>query len=178
MPKSFLIAATAIALAGCGQPSGTTTITSNSQTGTTTTTTTGNPPPSAAAMGIQPGNWKTTVTVTDSTTTGMPPGMRMPPKMGPQTMTTCVTPEQAARNPADLLKKAKLDCTIQNSVFSGGKVASQATCKLPNGSMTMSTTGTYSPTDLSYDTEQTMKMGPIVATQKMHTVSHRVGDCG
>lgn len=178
MHRLSVVAATAIALAGCSQPSGTTTITSNSATGTTTTTTTGSPPPSAAAMGIQPGKWETVVTVTDSKTTGMPPGMPTPPKIGPQTITACVTPAQAAQNPAEMLRKAKLDCTITNSVFSGGKVASQASCKLPNGKMTMTTTGSYAPTEVSYDTEQVMDMGPIVATQKMHTVSRRVGDCG
>lgn len=177
MHRLSVVAAAAIALAGCSQPSGTTTITSNSATGTTTVSTTGSPPSNAAAMGIQPGKWETTVEVTDSKTTGMPPGMRTPPKIGPQTITACVTPDQASRNPAEALKKAKLDCTITNSVFSGGKVASQASCKLPNGKMTMNTTGSYSPTEVNYDTEQTMTMGPIVASQKMHTVSRRVGEC-
>lgn len=172
-----LSAAAALALAACSQPSGTATVTSNSETGTVTTATTGSAP-TAAAMGIQPGKWETTVTVVDSTTSGMPAGMPKPPVPGPTTITACVTPEQASKNPGELLKKAKLDCTIKNSLFSGGKVASEATCKLPNGSMTMNTTGSYSPTEVSYDTQQTMKMGPITATQKTHTVSRRVGECG
>jgi hypothetical protein len=177
MQKLFVVVAATLTLAACNQPSGTTTITSNAETGTTTTTTTGNAP-SAAAMGIQPGKWQTTVDVVDSKTSGMPAGIPAPPKPAPTTITACVTPEQAARNPGELLKNAKLDCTIRNSMFSGGKVASEATCKLPNGSMSMRTTGSYTPTELSYDTEQTMKMGPITATQRMHTVSRRVGDCG
>ena len=171
------VAAATLALAACSQPSGTTTITSNSETGTVTTATSGNAP-TAAAMGIQPGKWETTITVVDSTTSGMPAGMPTPPKPGSDDDHRLCHAEQASENPGELLKNAKLDCTIKNSLFSGGKVASEATCKLPNGSMTMNTTGSYSPTEVSYDTQQTMKMGPITATQKMHTVSRRVGECG
>lgn len=175
MQRLLLIVGTALTVAACSQPTSTTTITSNSATGTVTTS--GNAP-SAAALGIQPGKWETTIDVTESKTTGLPQGMRQPPKLGPQKITACVTKEQASRNPAEMLRKAKLDCTISNSIFSGGKVASQVSCKLPNGTMTMNTSGRYSATEVSYDTQQTMTMGPVVASQKMHTVSRRIGDCG
>ncbi len=166
----------AIALGACGQQSGTTTITTNSATGTTTTTTTGNPP-SPASLGIKPGQWETTIEVVDYAVTGAPAGMPAMPKPERQTVSACVTPEQAAKSPLDALKDAKIDCTISNSVFAGGKVASDATCKMPRGTMTTSTTGTYSPTEVAYDSSSTMTMGPITAKTKTHTVSRRVGDC-
>lgn len=171
------VMAGAIALGACGQQSGTTTITTNSETGATTTTTTGNPP-SPAALGIKPGQWETTIDVVDYKVTGAPAGMPAMPKPERQTMSACVTPEMAAKNPIDAIKEAKLNCTISNSVFAGGKVASDATCKMPNGTITTSTTGTYSPTEISYDSNSTMAMGPLTAKTKTHTVSRRIGDCG
>lgn len=175
MTRTAPVILAALALAACGQKTGTTTITSNSETGTVTTTTSGNPP-TAASLGLQPGKWETTITVIDAK--GLGPDV----KSGPQKISTCITPEQAAKGPGDMLKgamsKAKIDCTIKSSSFAGGKVSSEASCKLPTGAMNMKVDGTYSPTDVSYDTETTLNSGPVNTVTRTHTVAHRVGDCG
>ena len=175
--RPVFVMAGAIALGACSQQSGTTTITTNSETGVTTATTNGNPP-SPASLGIRPGQWETTIDVVDYKVSGAPAGMPAMPKPERQKVSACVTPEMAAKSPLDAIKEAKLDCTISNSVFAGGKVASDATCKTPRGTITTSTTGTYSPTEMSYDSNSTATMGPITATTKTHTVSRRTGDCG
>lgn len=187
MRSTPLIVATAtLALAACGQKtSTTTTFSTNSTTGTVTTS--GDAPVTATSLGIQPGKWETTITTLDMTTTGepadMPKGM-VPQKPGPRTIAACVTSEQASKGPGEMLqealgklKKAGIDCTITNQVSPGGKMESEGRCKLPSGMMTSRTTGTYTPTEISYDSESSRNMGPVTAVTKTHTVSRRVGDC-
>jgi hypothetical protein len=174
----LIVATAALALAACGEKTSSTTITTNSETGTVTTT--GDTPPTAASLNMQPGKWETTITTLETKTSGLPAGMpagMTPPKPAPQTITACVTPDIASKGPGQMLKNAKADCTIKNNTYTGGKIASEASCKLPNGTMTVNTTGSYSPTEVTYDTESTMSAGPINATTKTHTVSRRVGEC-
>lgn len=174
----LIVATAALALAACGEKTSSTTITTNSETGTVTTT--GDAPPTAASLNMQPGKWETTITTLETKTSGLPAGApagMTPPKPGPQTITACVTPDMASKGPGEMLKNAKADCTIKNNTYTSGKIASEASCKLPNGTMTVNTTGSYSPTEVTYDTESTMSAGPINATTKTHTVSRRVGEC-
>ena len=174
----LILCTAALALAACGHKTSSTTITTNSETGTVTTS--GDAPLTAASLHMQPGKWETTITTLETKTTGLPAGMpagMTPPKPAPQTITACVTPDQAAKGPGEMLKNAKVDCTITNSTFAGGKIASDASCKLPNGSMTMKMTGSFTPTEVSYDTDATVSAGPVNATTKTHTVSRRVGEC-
>lgn len=175
MRTTPLIAGTvaALTLAACGQKTSTTTITTNSETGTVTTT--GDAPPSAAALGLQPGRWETKMEVIDRKISGAPAGMNLP-KPEPITMTTCMTPEQAAKGPGDLLKQAKADCTMNSSTYAGGKIAVAMTCKLPTGTMAIKTDGTYTPTSMVSDSEVSMT-GRMSMTQKTHSEAHRVGEC-
>ncbi len=169
-----------LALAACNQQTGSATITTNSQTGKVTTETTGNAPTSAAALDIKPGKWETTITTLDLKTTGLPKGMpanMMPPKPGPVKVTACVTAEDAKKGPGEMLKDSKLDCTIKSNTFAGGVVSSDATCKLPNGTMSMKMTGTYTPTEITYDSEASVDAGPVHSVTTKHTVSRRIGDC-
>jgi hypothetical protein len=189
MRTTPLIAAAALALVSCGQKTGTTTttITANSETGTVTTT--GDAAPTVASLGLQPGKWESTTTTLDMTTTGMPANMpknMMPQKPGPQTVTACLTTEQASKGPAQLLQdaiaklktaKVKVDCTITNSTFAGGKIDSAASCTLPTGTLSTKTSGTYSATAASYDSESTLNSGSINSVTKTHTDTHRVGEC-
>jgi|GEM_PF-1281961 len=183
----LIICTAALALSACGQKTSTTTTTINSESGTVTTS--GDAPATAASLGLQPGKWESTTTTLDMTTTGMPTNMpknMMPQKPGPLTATTCLTAEQAAKGPAELLQdalaklknaKVKIDCTITNSTFAGGKIASEASCTLPTGSLKTKTNGTYSGTTASYDSEATVTSGPINSVTKTHTETHRVGEC-
>ncbi|MGN6817947.1 MAG: DUF3617 domain-containing protein [Sphingomonas sp.] len=183
----LIIVATAFALTACGQKTSTSTTTINSETGTVTTT--GDAPTTATSLGLQPGKWESTTTTLELTTTGMPANMpkeMIPQKPAPQTVTACLTPEQASKGPGELLQDAlaklkaakfKVDCSITNSTFAGGKILSEASCQLPTGTMTTKTSGTYSATEATYDSEASVKGGPITSVTKTHTVSHRVGEC-
>jgi hypothetical protein len=173
MHKLSVVVATALALVACSQKSGTTTITSNAETGTTSATTIGNPP-TAASLGLQPGKWETTISITDLEMHGV---RRAGPQAGGEKVTTCVTPEMAAKGPGEFLKKAGVDCTSTSSSYGGGRIVAQMTCKMPMGTMTSSTTGTYSPTEMTSDAEATIT-GRMTIREKVHTEARRVGECG
>ncbi|WP_337128868.1 hypothetical protein, partial [Staphylococcus aureus] len=59
----------------------------------------------AAATPIQPGKWRTTVTVVDMTMPGMPPGVAAMMKRKPTVVTACVTPADAAAGPRRVIEK-------------------------------------------------------------------------
>jgi hypothetical protein len=171
-----LIGATAcLALAGCGKKESTTVTTTANGT-TTVESSTGAAPMSAASLGLQPGKWTTTVEVTDLKMSGAPAGMPAIPKPAPMTMTTCMTPEQASKGPGELLKNAKADCTMTRNVYEGGKIDVAMTCKMPTGTMTTKSTGTYSPTEMTSDADVEMS-GKMSMTQKVHTTAKRIGEC-
>ena len=161
-----------LALAACGK-SGTTTVTTTAN-GTTTTSSTGTDgTASAADLGIKPGKWETTVQVTDFKMEGMPDMPSAPPA---QKVTTCLTPEQASKGPAELMKNAKMDCVTNRSVYAGGRIDVDMSCKMPDGQIAMKSTGTFSPSEITTDSEMTTT-GKHAMSQKTHTVARRVGEC-
>lgn len=171
--RSALFAAVAvIALAGCNQKTGSTTITTNSQTGEVKTTGTG---AGAQSLNLQPGEWEVKMQVSDMKMPSMPNAPAAPPAM---TTKTCITPEQAAKGPGDFIKQAKLDCTATTSNFAGGTITAEMTCKMPGGKgeMHSKTTGSYTPTSMTTDAEVSMT-GAMTMSQKMHTEAKRIGEC-
>jgi len=167
-----LITATAcLALAACGKKESTTVTT----TANGTTTVSGSAM-SAASLGLKPGKWQTTIEVTDLKMANPPAGMPAMPKPQPVTATTCMTPEQASKGPGELLKNVKADCMMTRNVYQGGKIDVAMTCKMPTGTMTSKSTGTYSPTEMTSDAEVEMT-GRMSMSQKVHTVAKRVGEC-
>ena len=161
-----------LALAACGK-SGTTTVTTTAN-GTTTTSSTGaGGDASPADLGIKPGKWETTVQVSDLKMEGMPTMPSMPPA---QKVTSCLTPEQARKGPAEVMKNAKADCVTNRSVFAGGRIDVDLSCKMPSGQIAIRSTGTFSPTEVVTDSEMTTS-GAHAMSQKTHTVARRVGEC-
>lgn len=175
-----LTTALVLTLGACGQPSGTTTTTT--ATGNTTATTTsastlttdGSGVPTAASLGLQPGKWETRISITSMEINGV--SRPAPPGTGGAVL-TCLTPETAARGPGEMLKKAGVNCTTTTASYTGGRIAAQMTCKLPMGTMTSTTTGTYSPTAMTSDADATVT-GRMSMREKIHTEARRVGECG
>ena len=172
--KAFgpLILVGALSLAACDQKTGSTTVTTNAATGEVTESRSGEGSPAA---NLQPGKWEIRTQVSDLKMANMPKGVSANPPA--QTNSVCVTAEQAAKGPAELLKGAGSDCTINSSNFAGGKVESDLTCKMP-GDMTMKskTTGTFTAT--SFTTDQQMEMtGAHPMSQKIHIEGRRIGEC-
>ncbi|MEG3091558.1 DUF3617 domain-containing protein [Sphingomonas sp. PB1R3] len=167
-----LMATAALTLAACDQKTGSTTVTSNAATGEVKQTETG---AGSAVAKLQPGKWEVKTQVSDLKMKDMPKGVSSTPPA--QTNNICLTAEQAAKGPAELLKGAQSDCTVTSSTFAGGKVESELTCKMP-GDMTMhsKTKGTF--TETSFTTDQEMEMsGAHAMSQKVHTEGRRIGEC-
>lgn len=143
---------------------------------------------SAQSMGLKPGTWKVRVEIADIQMKGMPGGGgqeqaiadAMKKRMASQEITSCITPEQAAKPSADMLAaREHANCTYANSAIGGGRIHAEMTCKPkggPAGTMTAVMDGTYAPEsyrmtmDMNTSGENGMGM-----TMKSSTVGQWVG---
>ncbi|MDH7640950.1 DUF3617 domain-containing protein [Sphingomonas oryzagri] len=132
---------------------------------------------------IQPGEWEVTVEMVDQKITGGPANMPTPPRLPPQTMKTCITPEQVNRPEGmfsggmDGLKK---NCTYDSFSMADGKIDAKMHCAMPSGMKIEATnTGTFSPTEISSDSNSTVTGLPGGMTSSSHTrmSAKRVGEC-
>ncbi|WP_454884785.1 DUF3617 domain-containing protein [Sphingomonas oryzagri] len=132
---------------------------------------------------IQPGEWEVTVEMVDQKITGGPSGMPVPPKMPPQTMKTCITPDQVNRPEGmfsggmDGLKK---NCTYDSFAMVDGKIDANMHCNMPNGMKIQAVnSGTFSATELSSDSTSTLTGLPGGMSSSSHTrmTAKRVGKC-
>lgn len=184
MARTFLIfpAVAALSLVACQRhTTSTTTVARNTQTGWTTTTTgtsssSSSLIPSASALVIQPGKWETRREVLEVTMSGLPAGISAP-KPATQTATSCLSPEDAAKGPEEMLKSANSACQTAKSVFADGKIELEMTCSLPSGTIHVSSHGVYSATQILTDTVVT-RSGKVSGSEKSHTIARRVGNCG
>jgi hypothetical protein len=182
--RSAILIVPAMALAACGQHSSTTTTTADGNTTTTTETTAATPTtatttttatvPSAASLGLQPGKWETTIAIQEMTVNGV---NRTPPNgAAAQKATSCLTPEQAAKGPGEFLKAAGAHCTATSSNFGGGRMDIEMVCKMPMGTLTTKSTGTYTPTSMTSDAVGSVS-GRMSISEKLRTEAHRIGEC-
>lgn len=136
-----------------------------------------------AGFQLQPGRYRTSVSVEKIEIPGMPTAMadQMKAMMGRAAAEeSCITPERAARG-LDVLKEqmARGRCRFERFDAQGGKVDSAFTCQTGDGmAMQARSSGTYSNTgstitiagDLSGPDGRTMHVVQTVKTE-------RVGDC-
>src|SRR3546814_7243341 len=65
----------------------------------------------------------------------------------PQSMRHCITPEQAAKGPQELLRQSKGECKFTKYAFAGGKMDAVMQCASKDrGTMTAATQGSFTPT--------------------------------
>lgn len=132
---------------------------------------------------IQPGEWEVTVEMIDQKVTGGPSGMPVPPKMPPQTMKTCITPEQVNRPEGMFsggMEGLKKNCTYDSFAMVDGKIDAKMHCAMPNGMKIEATnTGTFSGTEISSDSTSTVTGLPGGMSSSSHTkmTAKRVGEC-
>jgi hypothetical protein len=142
------------------------------------------------AVKLEPGKWETTVAILSVEGPGLPPGMAdaMKQQMQGKKVETCLTPEQAAQPPQDMLGAAK-NCTYEKFTMGGGAMSGTLVCKngpgMPPGEMRASMSGKFASTSYDVTSESTMTM-PAVAgapigggkmTTKTQVIGKRVGDC-
>jgi hypothetical protein len=139
---------------------------------------------------LEPGKWETAVSILSVEGPGVPPEMAAAMKQqgGSQKVETCLTPEQAAKPPQDMLGAAK-GCTYEKFEMGGGKMDGTLVCKnapgLPSGEMRASMSGSFSSTSYDIVSESTMDMpampgGPAGGgkmTTKTQVTGKRIGEC-
>lgn len=136
-----------------------------------------------AAFQLQPGKYRTTVSVEKIEIPGMPTAMadQMKAMMGKAAAEeSCVTPERAARG-LEVMKQqmARGKCRFERFAAQDGKLDSAFTCQTGDGmTMQASSSGTYSATGSNLRVDGQLS-GPDGKT--MHVVqtvmTERVGDC-
>lgn len=135
------------------------------------------PVPALADTPIQPGQWEVRSQVTSIDMPGAPPQMLQMMKK-PHVVRHCMTPEQAARGPQDMLKDRKSECRFARYALSGGKLDAVMQCSSrERGTMTVTSKGRYAPG--SYDVNNTMVMSGPQGAMRMTSVGQgrRVGPC-
>ncbi|MEO9129881.1 MAG: DUF3617 domain-containing protein [Sphingomonas sp.] len=141
------------------------------------------------AVKLEPGKWETSITILSLEGPGLPPNMAtaMKDRMKGQKVETCLTPEQAAKPPQDMLGAAK-NCTYEKFEMGGGKMSGTLVCKnapgMPGGEMRATMSGNFASTNYNITSESTMSMPAMpgapaggVMTSKTQVVGKRLGAC-
>lgn len=142
------------------------------------------------AVKLKPGKWETTVAILSIDGPGLPPGVAdaMKQQAQSQKVEVCLTPEQAAKPPQDMLGAAK-NCTYEKFEMGGGKMSGTLVCKgtpgMPVGEMRAAMSGQFAETSYDVTSEATMTMpampgGPAgggKVTTKTQVRGKRIGDC-
>jgi hypothetical protein len=189
MPMPRLIAAVPVlfALAACNQQQSTQE--SAAKTGEVSLT---NASPAEVAQQAQaagtahftPGEWETTVEVTEMELPGMP--ARVQEQMKKSMMSTskmvksCMTPEQAAKPQAGVLTgKTDSRCTYKNFTMAGGRIDAAMVCTGEQGAqMTQTIAGTYTETSFALASSVDATGGPGGGMKmKARTSGRRIGEC-
>lgn len=134
-------------------------------------------PSFATATPIQPGEWEVRSQVTAANMPGMPP-QAMKAMKKPQIMRHCITPEQAAKGPRELLDQSKGECRFTRYNLSGGRIDAAMQCNSrQRGAMTATTKGSFTP--IAYNTTSTVVMTGPQGKMTMTTAGQgrRIGAC-
>lgn len=131
--------------------------------------------PAALAAGdtVTPGMWATTVTVTDIAGGDFPPEVAAMMRGKPHTYNHCVTPEEAAKGPREMLAQSS-SCTFSKFDMAGGHL--DAVMRCPQNNMTVTESGTYGPASYAATSHMVMQ-GQGGMTMTANVTGRRTGAC-
>ena len=134
---------------------------------------------------VDPGKWRTKVTMIDMELPGMPPQMvsqmkQTMAKMQDNTYEVCLTEKDVKKPKEDFFAGRNRNCRYDHFTMSGGKIDAALTCPGREGeTMNMAITGSYARD--SYEATMAMDVtgGPQGKGMKLrsHSESHRIGQC-
>ncbi|MGD9967688.1 MAG: DUF3617 domain-containing protein [Hyphomonadaceae bacterium] len=131
----------------------------------------------ALASSIQPGQYRTTVTMLEMSIPGVDSTSI---NMEPTTTEDCVT----STDVSEFTSGSMVDpdsgetCTQSNMNTGGGRIQGEANCTGPNGARTMQISGTYSSNRVDMEISSTQNMpGAGATTMRMRMASERIGEC-
>jgi hypothetical protein len=129
----------------------------------------------AQSSGVTPGQWEIAVTIN---TVDMPGGPAFVAKMM-QGKTTrikhCITPEEAARGPQDLLKSSK-SCTFTKYSMQNGRMNSEMTCTTGGQTTTSVSSGSFTPASFTA-TGRSATTGQMPMTMTSSSTGRLLGPC-
>mgnify|MGYP001164584840 FL=1 len=168
-----LLFAFACALAACSPPA--------PQTGSSGAPSTAPSAPGASVgAALQPGQYRTTVTIVSMNMPGMPASAVQRMQARPTVTEDCMTTDDVA----ELTRKSLVNedsgqhCTENTITSANGRILGTATCnQRDGGTYTMQMNGTYGSNhvDMTMNMSGQTPMGPM--TQQMHMVTDRIGEC-
>lgn len=129
---------------------------------------------SAADSPVTPGKWQTTTTVESMTIPNMPPEMAKRMMAKPMSATICITPQDAAAGPRDVIAKSNGTCRYRSYDAAAGRITAVLECR--SGAPTPQTiaiSGSYGPT--AYDIRSKMTGGAVQSVSR--TQGKRLGPC-
>jgi hypothetical protein len=132
-------------------------------------------PALAAAQAVQPGQWDILTTVQSVDMPGAPPQMAAMMKGRPIRVSQCITAADAAKGPQQLMKSNK-QCRFTRYSMTGGRLSSEMVCDQGGGTMTATSTGSFTPTSFT-TTGRTVMTGAQKMTMTATTVGKRIGAC-
>lgn len=128
----------------------------------------------AADSPVTPGKWQTTTTILSMAMPGMPPGVLKSMQAKPTTLTICITPQQAAAGPRDMISQSNGACRYRSFSAVGGRINAVMACNAGQaGPQTIAISGSYSTA--AYDITSKMRGGAMQSSAR--TVGKRLGPC-
>ncbi len=136
--------------------------------------------PVSAGAQVTPGQWETVVTIKSMEMPDAPPqvAQMMKSRMagGKPTRTTyCVTAEQAAKGPQEMLKQNP-SCRFTKFSMAGGRISTEMSCKQEGGTMTARSSGTYTAKAFNVNANVVMS-GQMSMTMASSNVGRWLGPC-
>lgn len=129
-----------------------------------------------AAQAVQPGQWDIATTIDSIDMPGAPPQVAAMMRGRTTHIKHCISAEDAAKGPQELMKSNK-SCRFTRYSMAGGKLDSEMTCTQGGGTMTAVSTGSFTPT--SFATTGTVTMsGAQAMRMTASTAGKRIGACG
>lgn len=138
-----------------------------------------------AQMRFDPGQWRTTIEVVEADIPGLPPQMAEQMKrqmLQKSTVSSCMTPEQAANPNEDLFAGKSGNCRFDRFTMKDGKVDAAMTCTGGGqgaGAAKIAMTGTFDKTRFQLDNRIEAKGPGAASAMKMRSrvTGERTGDC-
>ena len=132
--------------------------------------------PVLSAELISPGEWEATVTVVDASIKGGPAGLGS--ALGAGTKTTrryCITAEQAAQGPQEMLRENG-SCQMNGYSIANGRVSGRMTCSQNRARVEARFSGSYTPTSFQVTSNATVT-GPMIVQISASNRGRRIGPC-
>ena len=125
---------------------------------------------------LEPGQWDMNLAVTKIEAPGLPQGANVP-LPPPQTVSQCLTPEQARNPGADFAGGGQQGCTSDDYRMADGRISGTIQCNQQGTSMRATVSGSYTRDSMDMTmNSQTQTSGQNISTE-VRVTGRRTGEC-